>query len=794
MLTADLTVAPFMRWDAEFEESLQQAWLAAGGPHQHRSVRWSLTGRRSGAPIDPVRGPSVGLGAAIALRQLFDGVLDVREAVVTGAVAADGSTRGLLSEPEGIGHYAAKLGATGGRTILVPAADLAALRAWTARNAPDAAVEGVDHIDDVQPRLASPLEPTDPDADSCPYRGLDRYTADDAEWFFGRDRLVAELVHRCGRDRLVGVLGSSGAGKSSLVHAGLVHALASDQLPGSSDWPVVTVTPGTDPLAAVASAVGAATADIDAIAAGVAAALADRHAASRFVLVIDQFEEAFTLADDATSAQLLGLLSTMVGDPGLGRLVVVPVVRADYYDRFASSASFGQQLNRHHLLVGPMSESELRAAITMPAQRRGVVIEPRLLRVILDDALAQPVLPLLSTALEQTWRQSGAGGSGQTANAVLTLAAYREVGGVAGALAKQAERVLNDAPPDEQAAIRRVLLRMVVDAGGAARAARRPTPLSELRGEPVREAALARLSRGRLVTIDEGTAEIAHESLLVEWPTLRGWLEADRPGRARYLSVVDRAPLWDAQGRSAHLLEREPGRLAAAQAWAADHDELTEPVERSFLAASAASQRRRARAARVLIGTLSVLLLLALLGGVLALNGRAAAQAALAEAERQRGIAIANEDRANAEADRATAAAAAADAEAQRALESEDAARASEQRAVEAAEQARTAEGQARTAEGAAVAAQQAAEQSEGRAVTALGERDIALGQTRDALAESEANADLARRNSEVSLSRALASQSNRLLGSRLDQALVLAAEAAQHHTSVATQSALLSA
>jgi hypothetical protein len=422
--------------------------------------------------------------------------------------------------------------------------------------------------------------------------------------------------------RLVGVIGASGAGKSSLVRAGLLPALASGFSPGTEDWPVALCTPGLDPIGALAAAFGTERPrdgrPLDAwFATSVRGLLADRHPASRAVVVIDQFEELFSLSDDTDDVHAL---LDVLAEATVGALpvVVVAVLRADHYGRTTLSPAFGRAMTSRHVLVGPMTESELRQAIRQPAHRAGLRLEPRLLDAVLADAADQPgALPLLSTALSQTWEHRE--------ETTLTLAAYLQAGRVSGALAKLADSVYSSAGDDEQRAMRSLLLRMVSEQADTV-PSRRPAVLAELRADPVRVRSLELLAAQRLVTIGDHTAEITHDALLTNWPELRAWLRDDREGRELQRAVADRAQQWESQDRDRHLLERGP-RLAAALQWSEEHPgEFTAP-ERTFLEASADAQRdelvrtrRTARLFRSGSAALAVLLVVAVIAAVLAVR------------------------------------------------------------------------------------------------------------------------------------------------------------------------------
>jgi WD40 repeat protein len=274
------------------------------------------------------------------------------------------------------------------------------------------------------------------------------------------------------------------------------------------------------------------------------------------------------------------------------------------------------------VLVGPMQPSELRRAVELPAGRAGLRVEPELADALVDDVEGQPgALPLLSTALLELWQAR----DGNT----LTLAAYRESGGVHGAVARLAEGTYARIPDEQKSLVRSLLLRLVGEGEGDA-AVRRRAPLAELdleRNEPAGRV-VATLADSRLVTVSEGSVEVAHEALLREWPRLREWIEEDGQGRRLRRHVTSAARGWHDAGRDDGELYRG-ARLAAALDWSTEHALELNELEREFVTESREASEREARGARrtnrrlraLLIG-IALLLAAAVAGGVLALVQR----------------------------------------------------------------------------------------------------------------------------------------------------------------------------
>ena len=429
----------------------------------------------------------------------------------------------------------------------------------------------------------------------CPYKGLAAFEFDDAGYFFGRERVVAELVAQLVGSPLLAIVGASGSGKSSLLRAGLLPALARPALPGSDKWSRRLIRPGENPLRELRSAT---------VSAG----------RGRSVIAIDQFEEIFTLCRDSDERRaFLDELVRLSRDPA-GRFVVVLTLRADLYGRCATHAEFAGLLNRHTVLVGPLRREELRSAITRPADRAGLRVEPELVDALLSDVESQPgALPLLSAALLELWRHR----DGDT----LRLRSWEHAGGLSGSIARWAEAAFATLSLEEQRDARRVFLRLA-DGEGSTAVARR-FPLGELEGERA-GGVVDRLAAARLLTIADDTVEVAHEALLREWPRLSGWLEEDAQGRRihRHLSVAARD--WIERGREPSDLYRG-ARLAAAQEWRAGHETDLNALERTYLDAGVAEQddeletaKRRTRRLRALAGGLAALAVVAVASVIIA--------------------------------------------------------------------------------------------------------------------------------------------------------------------------------
>jgi WD40 repeat protein len=479
----------------------------------------------------------------------------------------------------------------------------------------------------------------------CPYQGLAPFAAENSDVFFGRARATRGLIERLGR-RLNGrgaimmVTGASGVGKSSLLRAGLLPALADGMLPvdGSRRWPRLVMTPTAEPRAALAACLAGA--DGERVPSG-------RAGAERVILVVDQFEELFTLvADEHERQAFVGALHTMAGrSPGAA---VIVGVRADYWDRCAAYPQFAEAIQDGQIIVEPMTESDLRLAITGPAAAAGLEIEPGLVETILSDLrtgrdaadrYAPGALPLLSQALRNTWHRRRDG--------TLTIRGYEESGRVRDAVMHTAEEVFQRLSAEERTTALRIFRRMTVIAAGG-RVARRPATLTEIHAAVAADSADRRGRVGalvsafadrRLLTLHEDTAEISHDVLLTAWPALRQWLAPDLTAQAVYDQLIGDAAQWDEHHRDPAFLYRGVRLLSVRDArprWAGDPDSFPPPgpTVDGFVAASTRAVRRAEHRRRLAMGGLAALTVIALIAAGAAVN-------AARDADHQRALAVA---------------------------------------------------------------------------------------------------------------------------------------------------------
>ncbi|MGW7260200.1 nSTAND1 domain-containing NTPase [Streptomyces sp. NPDC054834] len=455
-------------------------------------------------------------------------------------------------------------------------------------------------------------EPEPDDGSAAPYRGLARFEPGDRDLFFGRDQLVAQLAECVRTRRVVAVVGASGSGKSSLLRAGLIPVLRSDGSPGCRPAAIRILTPGRHPLATHADAT-----------------VPSREPGDT-VVVVDQFEELFTLCvDPAERAAFLDLLVTAAVPDS--RLRVVLAVRADFFGRCAEHRPLAAALRDATLLLGPMGPAELREAIVKPAVAAGLIVERTLTAKVVEDVAEEPGgLPLMSHALLETWRRR----RGRT----LTLTAYQAAGGVHGALTRTAEELYAQLAPEQAEAARRILLRLITPGEGAQDTSR-PADRTELRAGSATDqaadsaAALELLARARLITLDGDTVHLAHEALITAWPRLQAWIDGARDRLRVHRQITEAARVWQELDRDPGALYRGTRLATAEECFAGYRADLT-PVECAFLDASIAAREQERRSAartarrfRTLLAAVSGLLLVASTAAVIAFQQRSLARA-----------------------------------------------------------------------------------------------------------------------------------------------------------------------
>ncbi|MGH3829079.1 MAG: trypsin-like peptidase domain-containing protein, partial [Pseudonocardiaceae bacterium] len=469
----------------------------------------------------------------------------------------------------------------------------------------------------------------------CPYRGLESFTIADAEWFHGRGHAVDAVLASLRHDRrFLALLGPSGSGKSSLIHAGVLPALGRGEIPGSDRWGWLSVRPGAEPFAQLEQA------GLPDAAAGLPVAIQrwlDEHPEhERLVLVLDQFEELLTATAPQPRRALLEQL-TAVAEQQLAVTVIV-VLRDDFYGRLAATAPGLMRLVAQALVNVPalVEADELRAIIEAPAALAGLSIEPRLVERIAGDAatVAPPadvpsggaaitVLPLLEFALTELWRRREDGR--------LTHRAYEQIGGVVGGLTRWCDQAYQELSSTQQLLVRRIVTSLVRlgDKAADIPATRQRRTLAQLRADKVDtsgdsdsdvDTVVTLLANRRLLitsrdpTSDEPIVELVHDALIREWGLLREWLAEDHDFLAWRADVENNRTQWKEStgGRTSHDTERLLRGSALEQAlyWLRLRpDELSNDVT-EFLRLSDDAQRRRLTRDRRRIRLLWIILIL----------------------------------------------------------------------------------------------------------------------------------------------------------------------------------------
>src|SRR5271165_6816194 len=525
-------------------------------------------------------------------------------------------------------------------------------------------------------------------ADECPYRGLVPFSEADAHVFYGRQRdtarLVSTLAAHLKGPGLVVVTGASGAGKSSLLRAGLLPAIGRGGLSSAArDWPRRLIEePTRSPLSRLATLLAAmAGLDAPSVLSSLASAPEQAHllvrqaveadagrrgldattaADCRLVLVIDQFEEVFRVAtgqDGATAAReraafitaLHAAATTPCGPGEATAALVVIAVRGDFTDRCANFPVLAAALQDSQFVVSPMTGADLRLAITGPAAAAGLDVEAGLVETILSELRSATgsydagALPLVSQIMLAVWEHR----EGRR----LTLRGYARTDGVTDAVASSADAAYASLAVPARGLVRQVF-HQLVDVSPTGHLARRTAPRAELydpggteqgraddfdrravdggnRADDI-DQILDAFTRRRLIVIDAGTVQIGHDILLEAWPRLRGWLEPDLTGYALYSQLRDAAAEWARHDHAASYLYQGERLAAVTQVrsrWEASPDRYPPlagtPAE--FLSASSTAQARRARRRQGVVTALASLLVIAVVTSVIALHARQSA-------------------------------------------------------------------------------------------------------------------------------------------------------------------------
>ena len=470
------------------------------------------------------------------------------------------------------------------------------------------------------------LSPAARGEDTCPYRGLAAFGEADAKYFFGRTNEIRTALSQLETWPLLAVIGPSGVGKSSFVHAGLVPAMRA-----AGNLRVHVLRPGRVPLHRLASILedSAATGqpsndatdlvgqlrDAPGLFGAMLRKVAARHA-HRVLVVVDQLEELFTLCDsDEVRKQFLAAILAAADDP-TSPVRVVLSMRADFLDRLAGHKQFLAELSRGIFFLTAPDQENLRETIVRPAELAGYSFQDQsIVEDMLQAATSRGALPLLSFAASRLWD------SRDRAKKQLTVGAYKQMGGVGGAFARHADQVASAVPPQSQMLLRAIMTRLVTPEG--TRAVIDHAELLTLGAREEVELVLDQLVRARLINSnvegDHGaTVEIVHEMLISEWPTLRRWLEDSQALRGFLHELRQAAKQWAARGKPADLVWR--GATAQeALGNARRHVLDLSAIEQEFLEAV---RKLVVRTRWIKIGVVSTIvgaLVLVMLGGAIAI-------------------------------------------------------------------------------------------------------------------------------------------------------------------------------
>jgi WD40 repeat protein/DNA-binding SARP family transcriptional activator len=524
-----------------------------------------------------------------------------------------------------------------------------------------------DLVDALQRALAATVD-TPLAAPPNPFKGLRAFDETDSAEFHGRELLVGELVERVHAEAggaLTLVVGASGSGKSSVVRAGVIPEIRNGALAADDRWFVTTMMPGGSPFKELAEALRRiAVSELDGLDGALRdgtlglddAARAILPPCGRLLLVIDQFEELFTLNTVEEQSAFLGVLTDAI-DTSDGVVHVLATMRADFYDRPLAFQRFGAFVGPATVVVAAMSPSELESAIVRPVVAHGATAEPalvaELVAAVADQAAALPALQF--TLYELAERRP---------DRCLTLDAYRELGGVDRAIASRADRLYLSLDDHGRALVRSVFEQLVVidvESEATGRRSARADLVALGDADAVHDM-IEHWTAARLLSGDHDprtrvpTVQVAHEALLRSWPRLREWIVEDRNLIVEAHHRREAAAAWELVERDEGALYRGARLDRALELTGGDHDRLP-PVEREFLDASAslrareeneahariAQQARANRRLRIQLGIIAVALVAALTVGFVAVDQRGEARSERDAADVARRTATARE-------------------------------------------------------------------------------------------------------------------------------------------------------
>lgn len=412
----------------------------------------------------------------------------------------------------------------------------------------------------------------------CPYKALEYFTQEDAVFFYGRTALTDELIDRVRRENFIAVLGASGSGKSSVLRAGLLYQLKRGQkLSGSDRWTYYDLfTPGEHPLASLKNAIGKDAQELSQFIATVET--------ERVVLVIDQFEECFTLCQDSLEREEFFncLLETL--EQANHKLCLVLGLRADFMGKCAEYAQLAQKIDQHWVMVKPMSRKEIEEAITKPAELVDLQVEKALVTKMTEDVVESPgSLPLLQYTLTELWKDAQTGANRNR----LTLESYNQLGGIEKTLSKRANQVYASLKDEEKSVAKRIFLELTQL--GEIRDTRRRVYKEDLvntqHSEELLDRTIEQLVRARLIiTTNESSSQngkagvildIVHEALIHHWQELRQWVAENQVALEIERKIEARAKDWERNGKTEDLgLLLQGATLIEAETYLKDYGNL----------------------------------------------------------------------------------------------------------------------------------------------------------------------------------------------------------------------------
>lgn len=442
-----------------------------------------------------------------------------------------------------------------------------------------------------------------------PYKGLRAFQSSDTRDFFGREELVDDLLERMMESqpyqRFLAVVGPSGSGKSSLIRAGLVPALSNGKLENSENWFVVDMLPNVDPFenletALLRVAVQAPDNLMEILKTDVNGLLRASEAIlptdnSELLIIIDQFEEVFTLTDNEAERQhFLDIIRHAVTAPD-SRVRIIITIRADYYDKPLHYTKFGELIRTRIETVLPLNVKALERVIRSPAERAGVSFESGLVAEIVSEMNQQVgALPLLQYALTELFDHRE--------GHLLTHEVYREIGGAVGALANRADDIFQSLSEEGKDLTRQMFLRLVTLGEGSEDTRRRVTQaelFSLSDNDDLMEEVIDTFADYRLLSLDHDpetrkpTVEVAHEAILRQWQRLREWLDENRDDIRQERILARTTEEWGEAGHDKSYL-LSGNRLETIETWLNESQINLTPIEQEFIDASIAYRNARA--------------------------------------------------------------------------------------------------------------------------------------------------------------------------------------------------------